>query len=458
MRLLPLTLVAALSGCAVGPEYQRPQLPLPEHFDATPGTELHLGTLPWRQFFLDPQLQQLIDKALQDNLSLEQARSRLVAAREQTTVTDAALYPEFSLGLNAERESESGLTNSDPEISDTFNLDGMMSWEIDLWGANRRRSEASYAQRLSSEQQLNLSTLSLISDVASRYYEWLDIEQRYRISEETARLRLEEVKLAKLRKQNGMISGLEVRQAEVEYQSARTTLPELDFDRHQKQNQLKRLLGSYELQTQYQLPQGLSALGVPQALEIGVPSDLLSQRPDVAIAEQQLIAANATLGVAEAALLPSFTISGKYGFESNTLSDVLDSEGVTWSLVGGLTQPLFNAGKLNAQKRIAAETLKQAQLAYRDTVLTAYTEVSDALASVRRAQTAMEAQQELVNASQEYVRLARLRYKNGVATSLDLMDAQRQLFSAQLALSQLQRDQLLAHISLYRALGGGLSG
>ncbi|WP_051216057.1 efflux transporter outer membrane subunit [Ferrimonas futtsuensis] len=457
MRLLPLTLALILTGCAVGPDYQRPEQSLPEHFDATPGVSAHLGTLPWRRFFLDPQLQGLIEQALTDNLSLEVTRSRLQAAREQTRVTDAALYPELSLGLSAERESDSGLTNSDPEIADTFNLDGMVSWEVDLWGANRRRSEASYAQLLSSKQQLNLATLSLISDVASRYYEWLDIEQRYRISKDTARVRLEELKLARLRKENGVISGLEVRQAEVEYQSARTTLPALDFDRHQKQNQLKLLLGSYDLNAQYQLPQGLTALGITDVLAIGVPSDMLSQRPDVAVAEQQLVAASASLGVAKAALLPSFTLSGSYGIESDRLGDILDSEGVTWSLLGGLTQPLFNSGKLKAQERIAAEELKQAELSYREAILTAYTEVSDALARVRRAQSAMEAQQQLVSASQEYVRLARLRYQNGVATSLDLLDAQRQLFSAQLALSQLQRDQLLAHISLYRALGGGLA-
>ncbi|SDK33760.1 efflux transporter, outer membrane factor (OMF) lipoprotein, NodT family [Ferrimonas sediminum] len=453
----PLLLALIVSGCALGPDYQRPQLDLPAqyHSDTDTGSDTHLGQQSWRQYYRDPNLQRLIEQALAQNLDLQTTASKLRAARSQVTVTDAALYPELSLSASGERSLDSGLTSTDPDIEDTLYLAGVVSWELDLWGANRRRSQASYANLLSSEQQMALATVSLISDVASRYYQWLDVEQRYRISASTVELRLKELDLARLRRANGVISGLEVRQAEVEYQSARVTLPQLDFERKQTANQLRILLGSFDqaLQPGSKVTQPFQRL--PDSLSVGVPSSMLTQRPDVQAAEQRLIAATANVGVAKTAFFPSFTISGSYGRESEQLGDILDSQGVTWSLLGGLTAPLFNAGRISAEYDIAKENAEQALLAYRSVVLTGYFEVNDAINGYRRSQLAIAAQEELVASSTEYVRLARLRYTNGVATSLDLLDAQRQLFSAQLALSQIKRDRMQSMVNLYRSLGGG---
>ncbi|USD36592.1 efflux transporter outer membrane subunit [Ferrimonas sp. SCSIO 43195] len=453
----PLLLALIMSGCALGPDYQRPQLDLPAQYHDNTDTvsTTHLGQQSWRQYYRDPNLQRLIEQALAQNLDLQSTASKLRAARSQVTVTDAALYPELSLSASGERSVDSGLTSTDPDIEDTLYLAGVVSWELDLWGANRRRSQASYANLLSSEQQMALATVSLISDVASRYYQWLDVEQRYRISASTVELRFKELELARLRRANGVISGLEVRQAEVEYQSARVTLPQLDFERKQTANQLRILLGSFDqaLQPDTRVDQPFQQL--PDNLSVGVPSAMLTQRPDVQVAEQQLIAATANVGVAKTAFFPSFTISGSYGHESEQLGDILDSQGVTWSLLGGLTAPLFNAGRISAEYDIAKENAEQALLAYRAVVLTAYFEVNDAINAYRRSQLAITAQEELVASSTEYVRLARLRYTNGVATSLDLLDAQRQLFSAQLALSQIKRDRMQSMVNLYRSLGGG---
>ncbi len=449
-----------LAGCAMGPDYEQPELSLPQqyHDELLQEKGSNIGQTQWREFYLDPNLQSLISHALAQNLDLEAVRSRLIAARQRVTVTDAALYPKVGLDANGERSLDSGLTSTDPESEDEFSLSGVVSWELDIWGANRRRSEAEYAKFMSAQESLNLATVSLISDVASRYYEWLDIEQRYKISTNTVALRKKELDIARLRKQNGVISGLEVRQAEVEYQNAKVTLPALDFQRSEKQNQLKILLGEYDyplrLHNEDELRAGAPLF--PEQFNVGVPSQMLSQRPDVKAAELALIAANAEVGVAKTAFFPKFTISGSWGRESDELSNILDSEGVTWSLLGGVTAPIFNAGSISAQYEIAKEESKQALLAYRNTVLTAYFEVNDAMNSFRRSELAIHAQQELVAASSEYTRLATLRYRNGVASSLDLMDAQRNLFSAELALSQIKRDRLLSMITLYRALGGGM--
>ncbi|RTR33447.1 efflux transporter outer membrane subunit [Shewanella atlantica] len=448
-----------LAGCAIGPDYQQPELTLPSqyHNELQQVEGDNIGKTQWRNFYLDPHLQPLISHALEQNLDLEAMRSRLIAARQRITVTDAALYPEVGIDAYGERSLDSGLTNTDPSAENEFSLSGVVSWELDIWGANRRRSEAEYANFLSAQESLNLATISLISDVASRYYEWLDIEQRYQISTNTVALRKKELDLARLRKENGVISGLEVRQAEVEYQSAKVTLPDLDFERGEKANQLRILLGEFDYPLQLQTGVELRSEGAlfPEQFNVGVPSEMLSQRPDVKAAEQALIAMNAKVGVAKTAFFPKFTISGSLGRESDELSNLLDSEGVTWSLLGGITAPIFNAGSISAQYEIAKEESRQALLAYRNTVLTAYFEVNDAMNSFRRSELAINAQQELVAASSEYTRLAGLRYRNGVASSLDLMDAQRNLFSAELALSQIKRDRLLSMITLYRALGGG---
>ncbi|WP_076537221.1 efflux transporter outer membrane subunit [Shewanella sp. UCD-KL21] len=452
--------ILLLSGCAMGPDYQRPDLNIPAqyHQELQQTDGQNVGLRHWREFYLDLDLQVLIEHALDQNLDLEGVRSRLLAARAGVTVTDAALFPAIGLEAEGERALDSALTNTDPVKEDTFYVAGTVSWELDLWGANRRRSEAEFANFLSSQEALNLATVSLISDVASCYYEWLDIEQRYQISLNTVELRKKERDLARLRKKNGVISGLQVRQAEVEYQSARVTLPDLDYERSEKANQLRILLGefTYPLQPKTEAQLKADSALFPDSFAVGIPSQMLSQRPDVKSAEQALIAANANVGVAKTAFFPKFTISGTYGTETENLADIFDSQGVTWALLGGITAPIFNAGSISAQYDIAQENAKQALLSYRSTVLEAFFEVNDAMNSFRRSELAIDAQKELVVASTEYTRLAMLRYRNGVSSSLDLMDAQRSLFSAELTLSQVKRDRLLSMITLYRALGGGV--
>ena len=459
--MLSVLLVNSLQGCALGPDYTRPEITLPTEYDAaisrdniSSDNNAQLPQVKWQDFYQDDTLTQLITQALTDNLDYAAAKSRLRAARAEMTSVDADFYPKLQLDTSVERALDSALTNTAPSPESTIDLLGSVSWEVDLWGESRRRSEASYAQYLSEEEALRLAKISLISDIARRYYEWMDIDQRYRISYNTLILREKAFALEKLRRNNGVISGLEVRQAQVEYQSTKVTLPTLDYQRKEKLNQLNVLVGHYT-------PSLLSStasvhpIEFPAAFSVGVPSALLSLRPDVRIAELALIAANAKVGVAKTAFFPKFTITAYYGQESESIEDLFNSQGVTWSLLGGITAPIFNAGKISAQFDVATEEATQAMLRYRQTVLTAFYEVSDALNSYQRSEEAIKAQQDLISAANEYVKLARLRYTNGVATSLDLMDAQRQLFSAELALSTIKTDRQLAMINLYRSLGGG---
>lgn len=454
-RPLAVLTIALLSGCAVGPDYQSPQLALPQQYSSSLQQDNKANDVKnWQAFYLNPQLRQLIDHALSNNLSLASLQSRLRAAKASLTSVNADKWPSVDVNSGIERTKDSGLTNSGDLYESTYTLNAEASWEADLWGKQHRAEQAQLASTLSTAELLLAAKVSLISEVATAYYELADIEKRLQISQETAELRAKELKIARLRHNNGVISGLDVRQVQVEYQTAMVNLPQLQFDRQQKRNQLRILLGEYS----YDIAPATQSIEqqFPTSLVAGVPSRLLQQRPDLRASEQQLMAATASVGVAKAARLPSFTISAEYGRESNSLGDLLNAQGLTWSLLGGISAPIFNAGKLQAQQTIAEETQQQALLSYRSAVLTAYTEVKDGMNDYQRAQQVWIEQRRLLDASAEYLRLANLRYKNGVATSLDLIDAQRNHFTAELALSRTQRDKWLAMIGLYRALGGGV--
>ncbi|MCL1124279.1 TolC family protein [Shewanella surugensis] len=535
---LSLLLLMGLTRCVVGPDYDRPNLeeapsyvgvedvlalkrmPQSEGTNLYTEADLQMQSLPpniaefrWEDFYLDPYLRTLIHHALSKNLTIKNMQSQLLAARANFIVTNAALYPSFEIDSSLERKLLSAITNTSPHVTNVFDLSGVVAWELDLWGGNQRGSESAYASLLSTNELLHYSYVSLISDLASRYYEWLNTHQRHQISVNTVKLRKKAYDLALLRRKNGVISGLEVQQAEVEYQTALATLPDLVLERMLAESQLRILLGEFDypldmpletetsLETtsnaalnssmrasvssekngniQHQSPsdersrQNVKAhhkhISVPSSEDqlpsrgaqfpvwftLGVPSQLLKFRPDVKSAEQDLIAANANIGLATSALFPSFTITGTYGRETDSLADFFNGRGLFWSLLTEIVAPVFNAGSLSADVEVARQLAIQAQLTYRNTLLTAYFEVNDAIQSYKRADESIVMQQTLVNAAAQYTHLARLRYINGVASSLDFMDAQRNLFSAQLSLSQIQRDKLLAMVELYRALGGG---
>ena len=447
-KLLPLLCFACIHGCAVGPDFE-----IPDHSEvtnfmgatATPQSEALAG---WKQIYNDPHLQKLISQALLNNQDMLIAQSKIIEARARYRITDAALWPDVNVGLTSEREEE---LNSSPE--NTFDLKGYLSWELDLFGGNRRASEAALANYYSQEQARNALQLALIADVAQQFFALKEVEEQLKISLSTIKLREKELEIARIRKKGGIISGLEQRQAEVELESAKVKIPPLQHSERRIINQLKFLIG--DANADVQGGNELSVQTLPKQLPTGLPSELLKRRPDVQQAMYQWQAAMAEIGVAKAALFPKLNLYAELGSESTDFSDLLASNSQVWLLGSELLMPIFNMGRNQANLTVAEQRAYQASIKYQKTVLVALQEVSNQLSNYQSAEQSYDAQRSLVLSSQDYYRLARLRYSNGVASSLDLMDAQRQLFSAEIALSQAKNDRLQSLATLYKALGGG---
>ncbi len=460
VRLAIISLViAGLTGCVMGPDYKQPDLGMPDEYrQADAGQDQmaeqeSLAARSWREIYKDEHLQRLIETGLANNLDLAVARSRVRVARSQLAVTRSPLFPQLGLESTGERERDSGITSTSTGPDNEFYLGGLLSWEIDLWGANRRATEAAEAQWLASKENREALAVSLIGEIATAYFDLLDIDNRIEISENTVLLREESLKISKLRRKGGVISELEVRQSAVEVAKAKAILPGLRRNRLLKENQLSVLLGQAPGDIDRSLE--ISTQPLPPAVPVGLPSSLLQRRPDIRLAEQDLIAANAGIGIAKTNFFPRLTLTGGLGLESDELNTLLKSAARTWILDLDVAMPIFTAGKNRAKLAIAKEQYEQAKLNYRKVVLRSLQEVSNALESYYLSKEALQARRHLVDSSREYVRLAKLRYYNGVLSYLDLLDAQRQLFDSELSLSQSKRDRLVIFVQLYKALGGG---
>jgi NodT family efflux transporter outer membrane factor (OMF) lipoprotein len=451
-RVLAISLLSAfLFACTVGPDFDKPSLPVQDKFQGIQGYEVTNSSalLSWQQAYQDPQLQQLIKQALTNNYDLAIAVSRIKEARAIANITDSAFYPSLDLLVESERVSEGD--NSD--YDDTHQLKGQLSWQLDLFGYNQRASEAVWAKLEALGQTRNVVEMNLVADVASTYFSLRDLQEKIMLSQSTITLRERAFYIAKLRKENGMVSGLDVRQAEVELESAKVTIPNLELKQLETMNQLKLLLADEQAQVVNGIV--LSEQVLPVSIPVGIPSQVLMRRPDVLQVEANLHSATAEVGMAQANLFPKITLTSEFGLQSSQLSELLSGDSSYWELVGGITQPLFNAGKLKNDLTAAQERAYQASLEYKKIVLNAFLEVSNQLMAFKSSQTIYFAQKKLLNASSEYERLARIRYRNGVASALDFMDAQRKLFEAQLSFSSAKKDRLHAFVDLYRALGGG---
>lgn len=451
--LITSLLCLVLTACTLGPDFEKPALPVQDNFQSIEGYDVSesAALMHWQQAYQDPQLQQLIELALAQNYNLAIAVSRIKEARARANMLDSALYP--SLGLLAESERVSKGSASD--YDDSHQLKGQFAWELDLFGYNQRASEAAWAELTALGQARNVVEMNLVADVATTYFELKDIEEKINLSQSTISLRERAYNIAKLRKENGMVSGLDVRQAEVELESAKVTIPSLKLQELETINRLKLLLADEQIKISVGI--GLTQQVLPVAIPVGIPSEVLMRRPDVLQVEAKLHAATAETGMAEANLFPKLTITSDFGFESNQLSSLLSGDSSYWDLVGGITQPLFNAGKLRNDLTAAQERAYQASLEYKKVVMNAFLEVSNQLMAFKSSESIYLAQEKLLVAAREYERLARIRYRNGVASSLDFMDAQRKLFDAQLSFSSAKKERLIAFVQLYRALGGGWS-
>ncbi|TPH15738.1 efflux transporter outer membrane subunit [Litorilituus lipolyticus] len=440
-----------ITACTLGPDYEKPTLHVQDKFQGAQdyGMAKSSAFINWQQAYKDPELQRLIKKSLAQNYDLAIAISRIKEARALANMADSAFYPTIGLLAESERVSE----GSASEYDDTHQLKGQFSWDLDLFGYNRRASEAAWAELAALGQARNVVEMNLVADVASTYFALKDLEEKIQLSQSTVTLRERALHIAQLRKTNGMVSGLDVRQAEVELESAKVTIPNLELQRIETINRMKLLIADEK--THIATSIDLTEQTIPLAIPVGIPSQVLLRRPDVLQVEAQLHAATAEVGMATANLFPKITLTSEFGFESSQLSGLLSGDSSYWELVGGITQPLFNAGRLRNDLTAAEERALQASLAYKKVVMNAFLEISNELMAFKSSETIYLAQEKLLLASREYERLARIRYRNGVASALDLMDAQRKLFDAQLSFSSAKKERLVTFVNLYRALGGG---
>ena len=447
--------VLALTLCACGsmaPDYQRPAAPVAASFASESAGGTAATTIEWRQFFSDARLQSLITLALANNRDLRIAVLNIEQARAQYDIRRADQWPTVNAGLSGAR-----VPTSSGGISSTYSAGVLVTaYELDLFGRVRSLGEAALAQYLASEEARKAAQISLIATVATSYLALQGDEELLRVTRETLLTREASLRLIKLRFDNGASSLIDLRQAESLLESARVALAQATRQRALDENALVLLLGQPMPAT---LPEGvpITAAATLPELAAGLPSDLLARRPDIRQAEQLLIAANANIGAARAAFFPKISLTASLGSVSNQLSGLFNAGSGGWSFAPQLLQPVFDAGRNQGNLQVAQVGRDIALAQYERAIQSAFREVSDALAGRATLGEQLRAQQAVVRAEQDRYRLADLRYRNGVASYLDALDAQRSLFAAQQAQVQLLAQYQQNGVTLYRVLGGGWS-
>lgn len=454
-KVVIIALSLLLLSCSMGPDYKRPPAEGEDRFRMAEGSsELpSLANLPWWDLLRDEQLQQLIRAALVENKDLQRAVATVEEFRARALIARTDYLPQLSVAANAPAGRSAVFLF--PGFASPFNyyLLGNLSWEVDLWGRVRRTNEAARAELLSKEENRRAVTIQLVSAVAEAYFNLLQFDLQLDIAERTLQSWEESVRIAQARLRQGMTSKLDADQFEAERANAAARTAELQRQMVQAENHLSVLLGRkpFAVARGRALDQQLIAPDVPA----GLPSELLQRRPDLLVAERQLAAVTARIGVAKAERFPRITLTGLAGLAHPELS-LIFTEASSFGVFGaGLAAPLFNAQVLGFQQEAIEAQSKEALAQYQQTVLTAFREVEDALVAVRTARVQGEAQQQQVAALQSALKLAELRYKGGLANYLDVLVARRNLFESELALTSTRRLLLASTVQLYKALGGG---
>jgi len=456
--LLPLLLVA---GCALGPNYKRPAVPVPPEFRGAPAASsaASLADTKWPELFEDETLKQLITTALEHNFDLAVASERVEEARARFRITAAGEYP--SLGAQSEfAAARNSRIGSNPLVPSGESIDasytqagGALSWELDLWGRLRRMTESAKAQYLATEEGRRGVIVSLIGDVTGGYFTLRERDLELEIASGTREIAEHNLRLIQVRHDHGAATALDLHQAEQFLYLAAAQIAGTQRDIGQAENALNLLLG----QTPGEIARGKAVddFGLPPEIPPGLPSDLLDRRPDIREAEQTLIAANAQIGVAKANYFPQISLTGFLGGQSRSLSDLFTGPARFWTIAPSAAMPIFAAGQVRAGVRLSEAQQREMVIAYQKTIYTAFREVSDALVRYDRTREQRKQQDRLVRALTETARLSDLRYQGGVDSYLQVLDAERSLFQGRLALAQLRLQELLSYVQLYRALGGG---
>jgi outer membrane protein, multidrug efflux system len=463
--LAVLLLAFSAAGCALGPDYERPAVPTPPTWREIPVAEAQsLANIPWWELFDDAQLQELIRIALVENKDLKIAVERIEEARARYGFTKADFWPQVDLSGTAGRlrfnsgsliHTPEGDAEAIAEGTETaiYAVSADVSWELDFFGRIRRASEAQEALFLGTQEARRSAVLTLVGDVARAYFELRDLDRRLEIARRTIETRREYVQFAKDRFEGGVTPELDFRQAEAELRRVETVVFDLERLVALKENELSVLLGRNP--GPVIRGRNLDEQKLPGAVPAGLPSELLDRRPDIREAEQSLAAATANIGEAKALLFPRIALTGSFGFASTEFDTLFEGPSKSWNIIGNLLQPIFNAGKNKRRVEVTESRQRQILYTYERTILQAFRDTEDSLVSYRKTGEQRQAQAARVNAERKVLELAELRYRGGVAAYLEVLDAQRSLFNAELDEAQTIGSHLTSLVRLYKALGGG---
>src|SRR5579863_8418475 len=455
---LAALLSCALTACTVGPDYHRPTVQSPASFrdlSENPQAQAQAASyadLPWWQVFQYPQLQEMIRTALKQNYDLQLATERITAARAQVAITRSSQFPQV-------QGNGSFTGGKESNFQTRFNfliLSADAAFQLDFFGKLRRATEAARAQLLATEDARQIVILTLVSDVASDYFALLQLDLQLQITHDTIATQESSVKLTNLRLDHGVATKLDVLQAQQTLDTANAQIPDLERQIAQEENAISILLGNYP----QAVPRGRPLIEQPLPPDVppGMPSSLLERRPDIREAEQMLVAANAEIGVAKAQFFPQISLTGSGGGafgRSSLFSSLMSSQTGIWSYGVQVTQPIFTGGALRGNLKLSESQYRQELIAYRQVIQLAFRDVSDALIGYQKLHQVRVAQETTVKDLQDTVSTSLVRYRGGITTYLEVLDGQRSLFDAELALAQARGNEYQSLVQLYKALGGG---
>jgi multidrug efflux system outer membrane protein len=457
-------MVSLVTGSVLGQKkYQRPPIKIPDEFrgaePTSPVDANSIGDLKWFEVFQDEALQNLVRTAMAQNYDLRLAAARINAARANVGLARSNQFPQFDVGADLTTirtsansgASASGQAGQKRSFGEVFL--SLLTFEVDLWGRRRQLTKAARAQLASSEEDRKTVATVVVSDVATNYFNLIELDLELEIAKRTLSAREESLRIIKARQQGGLATMLEVRQAEELVYQASQTIPDTQRLTEQTENQINLLLGNNpgtiargaSLSEQKELP----------VVPAGLPSSLLERRPDIKSSEKLLISENALVSAAKKAYFPTISLTGDFGFQSNTLANLFSGPSRFWTFIPQITQPIFTAGRLKSNVNFEKAQREYALAQYQQTIQTAFSDVSNALVQYRRVRETRTQQELLVGSLRDASRLAHLRYEGGVDTLLNALVADTSLFSAELTLAQTKRNELLSLVQLYKALGGG---
>jgi outer membrane protein, multidrug efflux system len=456
-RILIIALLF-LTGCTLGPKYKRPHVTVPDSYrglspEAGPQTPASFGDEKWWTVFDDPQLQVLIRTALAHSYDVQIAASRVLQAQAALGITRADQFPTITGGASTANVRFPKTPLLPPFYTSPSEVNLSLAWELDFWGKFRRATEAARANLLATAWGQKAVISSLVSNVAAAYFQLRELDSQMEISQRTLASRRESLRLVEIRAGGGVTSKIDVRQSEQLVYTAAAQIPDLERRIEQQENFISILLGQNPAPVVRGKP--LEEQPVPPTVPAGLPSSLIERRPDIQSAEQQLVAANARIGVAKAAYFPQITLTAVAGYQSPAVTDLFSGPAGLWNFGGQLLQPIFTGGRIRSSVRLTEAQKQELVYVYQQSIQQAFREVSDSLIAYRKNQEFRQQQELLTTAAQDTIRLADVRYRGGAASYLEVLDSDTRYFDAELQLAQARLNEQLALVQLYNALGGG---